>query len=272
MLFELMIFIITLWNAYDRPLSADTPVARALYRDGLVYFLVSRVPRIGEWFLTPPNRFFSVCPVYPAPRSATHELWIALRIVNLVIAIVAPVSHSKTYNSSFAWLMARSASSVVCRSLVSNAYRRPSTAKTRTCQLHLVFDHRHRDKAYNGPSPCRREGYRGSSTAAGRRTYGRGNEKGKRRQLEVGGFTQDIWLLRVYNDSRDDVRGSGGRPTAQCVGSSSSSDCVFLALQDIISCISTPGSLPGFPPFQSFARILNIIIGLVATCHTVTYA
>ncbi|KAF9220608.1 hypothetical protein BS17DRAFT_786812 [Gyrodon lividus] len=56
--FELMVFITTFWNAFDRPRQQDTQMAKVLYRDGSVYFF-------GLF---------------------------ALRLVNMVLSIVAPLS------------------------------------------------------------------------------------------------------------------------------------------------------------------------------------
>lgn len=40
-IFELMIFIMTSWNALDQPLPQDAKMARVMYRDGSIYFFVS---------------------------------------------------------------------------------------------------------------------------------------------------------------------------------------------------------------------------------------
>jgi hypothetical protein len=39
--FELMIFIMTWWNALDRPLPQHAKMAKVMYRDGSIYFFVS---------------------------------------------------------------------------------------------------------------------------------------------------------------------------------------------------------------------------------------
>ncbi|KAG9312686.1 hypothetical protein JVU11DRAFT_7103 [Chiua virens] len=46
MAFELMIFFTMLWNALDRPRSRKTGVAKILYRDGSLFFLVLFVSRL----------------------------------------------------------------------------------------------------------------------------------------------------------------------------------------------------------------------------------
>ncbi|KAG1745035.1 uncharacterized protein EDB91DRAFT_1122210, partial [Suillus paluster] len=56
--FELMIFIMTWWNALDRPLPRHAKMARVMYRDGSIYFFVL----------------------------------FALRLLNLVLSLVAPLS------------------------------------------------------------------------------------------------------------------------------------------------------------------------------------
>ncbi|KAF8839976.1 hypothetical protein BDN67DRAFT_969216 [Paxillus ammoniavirescens] len=56
--FEVMVFVTTFWNACDRPRQRDVQMAKVLYRDGCVYFLGLFV----------------------------------LRLVNLVLSIVAPLS------------------------------------------------------------------------------------------------------------------------------------------------------------------------------------
>ncbi|KAL1754087.1 hypothetical protein FB107DRAFT_276116 [Schizophyllum commune] len=58
LIFDVSIFLATVWNALQRPMSANSSMVKALYRDGFVYFLV----------LT------------------------SLRVANLVLALVAPVS------------------------------------------------------------------------------------------------------------------------------------------------------------------------------------
>jgi hypothetical protein len=40
-MFELMVFIMTSWNALDRPLPQHAKMARVMYRDGSTYFFVS---------------------------------------------------------------------------------------------------------------------------------------------------------------------------------------------------------------------------------------
>ncbi|KAL1703102.1 hypothetical protein EV121DRAFT_271339 [Schizophyllum commune] len=58
LIFDVSIFLATVWNALQRPMSANSSMVKALYRDGFVYFLV----------LT------------------------SLRVANLVLALVAPLS------------------------------------------------------------------------------------------------------------------------------------------------------------------------------------
>ncbi|KAI0315685.1 hypothetical protein OF83DRAFT_333768 [Amylostereum chailletii] len=58
--FEVVVFITTCWNAFDRPRAYDQGLHKALYRDGALYFVVL----------------------------------LALRAVNMVIAIVAPLALS----------------------------------------------------------------------------------------------------------------------------------------------------------------------------------
>lgn len=41
--FEVVVFLATCWNAVERPRTLDTKLTNALYRDGIVYFLVSRI-------------------------------------------------------------------------------------------------------------------------------------------------------------------------------------------------------------------------------------
>lgn len=41
MLFEVLVIISILLNALDRPHHADIPLTKALYRDGIIYFIVS---------------------------------------------------------------------------------------------------------------------------------------------------------------------------------------------------------------------------------------
>lgn len=56
--FELMIFIMTWWNALDRPLPQHAKMAKVMYRDGSIYFFVL----------------------------------FGLRLLNLVLSIVSPLS------------------------------------------------------------------------------------------------------------------------------------------------------------------------------------
>jgi len=56
--FEVMVFVVVWWNALDRPRSCDSGITKAMYRDGFLYFSVLFV----------------------------------LRLINLVLAIIAPVS------------------------------------------------------------------------------------------------------------------------------------------------------------------------------------
>jgi hypothetical protein len=56
--FEIMVFCVVWWNALDRPRSCDSGIPEAMYRDGFLYFSVLFI----------------------------------LRLVNLVLAIIAPVS------------------------------------------------------------------------------------------------------------------------------------------------------------------------------------
>lgn len=40
MLFEIIVLVSTILNALDRPSQSELPLTRALYRDGITYFLV----------------------------------------------------------------------------------------------------------------------------------------------------------------------------------------------------------------------------------------
>ncbi|KIJ67310.1 hypothetical protein HYDPIDRAFT_25778 [Hydnomerulius pinastri MD-312] len=73
--FEAMIFVTTFWNAFDRPRPQDAQMAKILYRDGSVYFL---------------GLFGKYDPLYLPMTLFMSSL--ALRVVNLVLSIVAPLS------------------------------------------------------------------------------------------------------------------------------------------------------------------------------------
>ena len=56
MLFEVLVLALTVLNALDRPRGAQLPVVKALYRDGIIYFVVSIFPtlvRIWQRFGVP---------------------------------------------------------------------------------------------------------------------------------------------------------------------------------------------------------------------------
>jgi hypothetical protein len=42
--FDIFLFSLTCWNAFDRPRHMQTAIVRQLYRDGVVYFVVSGLP------------------------------------------------------------------------------------------------------------------------------------------------------------------------------------------------------------------------------------
>lgn len=46
MLFEVLVLALTVLNALDRPRGAQLPVVKALYRDGIIYFVVSIFPTL----------------------------------------------------------------------------------------------------------------------------------------------------------------------------------------------------------------------------------
>jgi len=50
--FELLVFMMTVWNAYDRPRHKTDSVAKALVRDGLLYFISLSLLRIFNFIIT----------------------------------------------------------------------------------------------------------------------------------------------------------------------------------------------------------------------------
>ncbi|KII90365.1 hypothetical protein PLICRDRAFT_529450 [Plicaturopsis crispa FD-325 SS-3] len=75
-IFELMVFLTTWWNALSRPRSLETPLSRALYRDGILYF----------------GTLFGMCISRSSNRCILTNPYPALRITNLVMALSAPLS------------------------------------------------------------------------------------------------------------------------------------------------------------------------------------
>lgn len=79
--FEVWVFMFTVWNALDRPRGRDESLTRALYRDGLLYFVVRR-PRTRCIPLTLRSRSRVRTRAKMAVRALTRA---ALRIVNFVL-------------------------------------------------------------------------------------------------------------------------------------------------------------------------------------------
>lgn len=76
--FELMIFIMTWWNALDRPLPQHAKMAKVMYRDGSIYFFVSGHHVCGRNQLTS-VRFYLVDIQL---RGFIHHTHISIRITS----------------------------------------------------------------------------------------------------------------------------------------------------------------------------------------------
>jgi len=51
-IFEVLVFVFTVWNAFDRPRHANETLTRALYVDGLLYFVTLSVLRVFNFIIT----------------------------------------------------------------------------------------------------------------------------------------------------------------------------------------------------------------------------
>ena len=90
-----MVFCVVWWNALDRPRSCDSGIPEAMYRDGFLYFSVSvsGLAYIHTDIEPPDCRFFSVGFILTIIRRRLFKVHNSvLRLVNLVLAIIAPVS------------------------------------------------------------------------------------------------------------------------------------------------------------------------------------
>jgi hypothetical protein len=96
--FEFMIFITTWWNALDQPLPQHAKMAKVLYRDGSIYFFVSSHHGCC-WNQLTPVRFYLVDLPSKDCIDYTHTLS-GLRLLNLVLSIVSPVSLLATSRQS----------------------------------------------------------------------------------------------------------------------------------------------------------------------------
>jgi len=81
--FEIVMCGITWWNALNLPRTSNAPLAAAIYRDGLLYFLLLlclRITNTALAFAAPPGFFFiAMFPVWCATTTTTCRLIIKLR-------------------------------------------------------------------------------------------------------------------------------------------------------------------------------------------------
>lgn len=73
----MLVFVVVWWNALDRPrLQSDVILSQVLFREGTIYFLV----------------LFSTYSGIFSPEHSRLRHSLGLRVLNLVLGIVAPVS------------------------------------------------------------------------------------------------------------------------------------------------------------------------------------
>lgn len=75
LIFEVQVFVLVWWNALERPRANASQLSDALYRDGFLYFITL----FCKFQMTKPR------------KSLTQGLTLGLRLINVIMAIIAPV-------------------------------------------------------------------------------------------------------------------------------------------------------------------------------------